>query len=392
MRALILTALVALPVAGQTDETSPDEEITTVFDEVEVPESMTADQARPALERSVAWLLSNQREDGGWATSVIESTWEAGFSVETYYAWQVCSSALACMALMAVEETPERRASLEAGLEWLCTTRMPKRGNHWDVDYVWTVLYGLAATVIAADDPRFQSEEWQTALNERGRLFYDLLVENQAPSGGWAYYDDPVFSNRPKWATSFCTALVLPYVDRAIERGWGDDRALLERAIRYVQRCSMPEGAYAYDLTPVPRINGGEHINRLKGSLGRIQVCNWGLAKTGDPRITDDLVSEGLENFFEHHRFLDVAYMRPIPHEAYYANAGYFYLFGHYYAAEAIELLPEDQREHWHAKLRPHLVKVQQESGLSVDFLGTGYLDVAGTAYTALALQLGMPD
>ena len=110
----------------------------------------------------------------------------------------------------------------------------------------------------------------------------------------------------------------------------------------------------------------------------------------GDERITLDRVREGLDAFFEEHRFLDVARMRPIPHEAYYANAGYFYLFAHYYAAEAIELLPPEEREAYHARLRPHLVKVQEKSGLSTDFLGTGYLDVAGTAFTALALDAGL--
>ena len=36
-----------------------------------------------------------------------------------------------------------------------------------------------------------------------------------ATSGGWAYYDDPPFTKQPTWATSFCTALVLPTLSRA---------------------------------------------------------------------------------------------------------------------------------------------------------------------------------
>ena len=85
-----------------------------------------------------------------------------------------------------------------------------------------------------------------------------------------------------------------------------------------------------------------------------------------------------------------MARMRPIPHEAWYANAGYFYFFGHYYAAEAIELLPEAEREARHARLRPHIVKTQRKDGSFCDFLGQGYLVVAGTAYASLALQLGL--
>ena len=111
----------------------------------------------------------------------------------------------------------------------------------------------------------------------------------------------------------------------------------------------------------------------------------------GEKKITPDRLRAGLESFFEHHRFLDVAYMDPRPHEAYYYNSGYFYMFGHYYAAKVIELLPEAEREGWHARLRPHLVKVMRQDGGSSDFLTSGYMMVAGTAFSALALGMGLP-
>jgi hypothetical protein len=141
----------------------------------------------------------------------------------------------------------------------------------------------------------------------------------------------------------------------------------------------------------VARITGGEHINRIKGSLGRIQVCNWGRAAAGDPRVTHDRIREGLEAFFEHHKFLDAARMRPIPHEAYYANAGYFYFFAHYYAAQAINLLPPEEREAWHARLRPHLAKTIRADGSTSDFLSSSYMILASTSYLSMALDLGLP-
>jgi len=159
-----------------------------------------------------------------------------------------------------------------------------------------------------------------------------------------------------------------------------------------VRRCALPNGAYSYDLTPVARLSGVEHINLVQGSLGRIQVCNWGLARAGVRQITDEVVRDGLQAFMEHHAFLDHVRTRPIPHEGYHANAGYFYYFGHYYAARAIELLPEEEREYWHARLRPHLVKTQWASGGVSDFLDSGYLVTASTSYLILALQEGLND
>ena len=362
----------------------------------EVPETMTADEARVALGRAVGWIVDFQNEDGSFASATIEVGLEAGFAVETYYAWQLASTALAIRALLAVEETPERRAALDKAAAWFLETRLPKRGDHWDVDYVWSQLYATTALVELAEDPRFADAELAPRIAERGRAYLDLLARNQSYAGGWGYYDDPPYTRRPKWGTSFSTACVLPHLDRALDLGWGSDleeggRPMLARALTYVQRCALPNGAYAYDLRVIPRVSG-ESINDVKGSLSRIQVGNWARHELGDRRITDDVLREGLAAFFAEHKFLDAAFMRPRPHEAYYANAAYFYHFGHHYAAEAIELLPADERAAWHARLRPELVKTQRADGSLTDFLGSGYLKLASTAYTVLALQVGIDD
>jgi hypothetical protein len=127
----------------------------------------------------------------------------------------------------------------------------------------------------------------------------------------------------------------------------------------------------------------------VKGSLGRIQVGNWALRQAGDPGITDAVLRRGLEQFFEHHRFLAVARMRPVPHEAYYMNAGYFFYFGHYYAALAIELLPAAEREAFRVQLRQKLLATQRSDGSYCDFLGSTYMVTASTAFATLGLMAG---
>ena len=352
----------------------------------------SAEVAREARDLSLEWLLDQQREDGSWAWGAMDSLQETFFNVETFYAWKLASHAIVCMALLQVEPSPRVEQSLERALDYLCSTRSPKRGNDWDIDYTWGALYAYVACTEAAADARFGPAPWSARLRSAGERYLGILLKLQTPFGGWAYYDDPIFSQRPKWDTSFCTAMVLPALEFGLQAGWLEDRAVLERAQRYVERCALPNGAYTYSLRPIPRISGGESINRIKGSLSRIQVCNWGLAKTGIKKITEERVREGLGQFMQHHRFLDAARMRPIPHEAYYANAGYFYMFGHYYAAEAIGLLPEEEREDWHAQLRPHLLRAQNKDGASVDFLNSSYDKVACTAYLVLGLTLGLPS
>mgnify|MGYP006182762873 CR=1 FL=1 len=54
------------------------------------------------------------------------------------------------------------------------------------------------------------------------------LIERtfESVDGGWGYYDDPIYSRRPKWATSFSTALVLPALAEGERLGWVDDARL----------------------------------------------------------------------------------------------------------------------------------------------------------------------
>jgi hypothetical protein len=352
--------------------------------------AVDVDEARTRLGKAVRWLLAEQRSDGAWGSGAIDSVQFTGFSVETYYVFQYAANSLAFMALCSIDASEERDRAAAKALTWLLDSRLPKRGNDWDVDCTWAALYGFQAMVAASSDPRFQTEALWERVNQRGADLYALLEHNQEPLGGWGYYEGPVVSNRPTWSTSFATSCVIPALVRARGMGWKIDPAVIERAVRYVERCRTPAGAYMYDLRPLPR-SGGESIDDVKGSLGRIQVSNWALRRAGVASVTDERLREGLEAFFEHHKFLDVARMRPIPHEAYYANAAYFYMFAHCYAAQAINELPEPERAAWHRRLRAHLAKIQWEDGSSLDFPNMSCMQTAGTAFSILAFQAGIP-
>ena len=351
---------------------------------------LAREDVRAPLEKAADFLVSMQNEDGSLGNGSPECLLELGFAPETYYAWQVASQSLACMALARCSPTPERERALERALAWLCETRIPTRGSDWDTDHTWSALYGFVALETLADDPRFSSPGWAARVRDRALGFYEVLERQQALSGGWAYYDNPPYLARPTWATSFCTALVLPALVSARDRGWKIADTVIDKALVYVRRCELPGGAYGYDLTPVPRLSGVEHINRIEGSLGRTQVCNWARVTCGDARVTPDVVRAGVDAFFRDRAFLDHVRTRPIPHEGFHANAGYFYFFAHYYVAKAIGLLPAEDRELLHARLRPHLVKTQYANGGTSDFLDSSYMLIASTSYFILTLEEGL--
>lgn len=359
-------------------------------DETAKPDLGTKAAATAGADRALAFLVTTQHPDGSWGTRSTDSLFDDGFATETYYCWQVGAHCLATLALRRAAETPERRAALEKAVRWLVTTAMPMRGSTWDNDAVWAWLYGTVATTELYQDARFQQDEWRGQVAFRGKEFVHWLEQNQVPDGGFGYYDDPTFSRRPKWGTSFSTSAVLPALGVAMQIGWAKDGEMAARAAKYIRKCRLPNGAYEYDLSPVPRVRGGEEINNVRGSLGRIQVCNWALHEFGDETLTIDAIRTGVERFFEHHRFLSVARMRPIPHEAYYANAGYFFYFGHFYCSQTIELLPEGEREPFRAQLRQKLLETQRPDGSFCDFQGTSYMTTSSTAFAAMGLLAGL--
>lgn len=356
---------------------------------------LSPESAHEALGRTLDYLVSHQRPDGSWGVGVPDDLNELGFALDSYYAWNQAANALVLMALMDAPRADaplgsERSRALARGIDWLCTARLAHRGADWDVDSTWATLYGFICLVQAAGDPRFTAEPRRQRIRDRAMEYYADLVLRQTLEGGWAYYDDPPFTHKPTWATSFCTALVLPALLDARELGWDVDPELARRAQRAVERCSLPNGAYTYDVSLTRRGHGGLSINQVPGSLGRIQVCNWALARAGTARVTPDVLREGLEAFFTQHAYLDMARTRPIPHEGFFANAGYFYFFGHYYAAKVIGLLPEAERELWHRRLRYHITKTLSDAGSCSDFMSSSYQVNAGTAYAALVLGAGL--
>ena len=352
-------------------------------------EPLSREDVVQALQKAMGHLIEIQNADGSWGGGGPESTLEDNFALETYASWRLGAHAIGCMALMgSARGDLQQEQALEKAVDWLCAVSLPERDSDWDVDYVWAAVYGFSACVDLLQDKRFQVDPWVGRLEERGKEFLAVLVGHQALSGGWAYYDFAPYAKTPTWATSFTTAAVLPALFDATQKlKWEIEERVLARAVRYVDRCALPNGAYAYDLTPNLSTGGIESINQVQGSLSRIQVCNWALHRAGVKRITPEVLRKGLENFFRYHGFLDHVRTRPIPHEGFNANAGYFYFFGHYYAAKVIALLPAAERAEWYKKLSPHLAKTQWANGGASDFLRPPYMVVASTSFLLSGLQ-----
>ena len=357
-----------------------------------------AAEARAGVAKGLEFLRSVQEQNGAFGHWRHPES-EFWSNPEGHKAWQAASAVVAAMALMDAGSSVEDAAALDRAIDFLCAGAVVQRPSDWDTDNVWAYVYGLAGLARAAADPRYGASADPTragAIAATGARLLDKLWLYQTPNGGWAYYDMETLTYRPSWATSFTTAVAVLGLLDARALGWAVDETRLRRAVAALQRCRLPSGAYTYNVETFPSPGGLEHIDQVKGSLSRIQVCNLALWRAQrelgiDSKLTVDELRQGLQYFFREHKFLDVALKKPIPHEAYYYNSGYFYFFGHYYAAFVIELLPEADQQHFAPLLWREILKLQQKDGSMWDYYMSSYGKPYGVAFGVGALQRTLP-
>lgn len=373
-----LTAI-ALFSPTEDDKTPPPPKARVEVDDDSVIASIT---------RGVDYLLANQNADGSWG-GVKNATFTSAFgNPATYHCWTVGTTGLSTISVLELGRDANSLKAAERGVEYLILNAKLVRPADWDVDNVWGLIYGLTAISRALQHPHFAEHAMTARMREAAATYVEGMAKYQSPKGGWGYYANPNAGWRPEWATSFTTASGLIALVEARAAGITVDDKVFNGAVKAIEACRLPTGAYTYNIEPRPSRGSLmlESIDNVRGSLGRIQVCNYALTRAG-AKLPEGALTKGLDLFFEHHKFLDVARNKPIPHEAYYANAAYFYLFGHYYASRVLELLPPEERARYRDRLRTEIMKCQQSDGATWDFWIANCTKPYGTSFSVLGLS-----
>lgn len=369
--------------------------------DAKVPTQPTVDDVRGCIARGVDFLLRDQNPDGSWGSvrnDISNIFWS---NPETHRAWIVATTALVCMAFEQLDRTPGAlsdahaaavRSAYDRGIDYVLKNFDVKRPNDWDLDNVWAYVYGLQILADAYQNPRYAADNLRREkLKSAGQNTVDTLWKYQTASGGWGYYDFEVHAQPSAWATSFTTAVGVMALASARDAGWNVDPKRFEIAARALRRCRLPNGAYTYSVDGLPNPGRSEWIDQVKGALGRIQVCNLALLEAGD-EVPQEKLKTGVAQFFREHRFLDIARGKPIPHESYYYNSGYFYFFGHYYAAQIIARLPAADRSAIWPRLRYEIIKCQEKDGSMWDYYMNTYHKPYGTSYGLMTLAFSLAD
>lgn len=344
-----------------------------------------------AITQGCTFLLESQNSNGSWGSP----TQTKGLNIYapipgSHRAFRLAVSALSISALLETKSKDEKfKACIKKGTDFLLL-ELPKlrRATPMAIYNIWSHSFGIEA--LCRLSRITQNYEAKRKIHEVIKQQVDMLRKYESIDGGWGYYDFRAQTKKPSGSSiSFVNATGLIALKDAEKVGVKVPPKLVNRAIAAIHRQKLPDHSYLYGEYLKYRPRRG--INRPAGSLGRSQACNYALQLWGDTNVNEEVHSICLDRLFNRNGWLDVARKRPIPHESWFAVAGYFFYYGHLYASRCISALSLEKKQKYQKKLIDVLLPLQEKDGSWWDFPLYNYHKPYGTAMAILSLQSCLP-
>jgi len=346
-----------------------------------------AEDIEASIRRGVEFLIKRQNPGGSWGSARRTK----GFNIYapapgSHLAFRAAVTSLCVSALIeSGDDSRQVAAAIERGEKWMFDNLADVRRPTAEAIYNnWAYPFAIQA-LVRLHEYRSDMKERQQEIRRLIEGQVEMLGRYECIDGGWAYYDFVAKTQKPSGSTmSFVTATVLVALGEAKQLGIEVPKRLTDRAVASIHRQAKPDFSYCYGeyLKNHPM----RPINRPGGSLGRSQACNIALRLWGDERVTDEVLTTWLDRLFARNLWLDIGRKRPVPHESWFSVAGYFFYYGHYYAALCIEQLDEDQRGGFQDHLATILLRLQEKDGSWWDYPLYDYHQQYGTAMALMSL------
>lgn len=379
-------------VAGPETETAP--QVLLDAPKPKPVEPPSAEAVEDSIRRGVDYILQRQLSNGAWGSARRTK----GLNIYapapgSHHAFRAAVTSLCISALIeSGDSRKEVAAAVDAGEKWLLANLKSVRRATPDAIYNnWAHAYSIQALV----DLYHYRQGAGKREGDNGKLLeeikdhiawqIDMLGRYECVDGGWAYYDMAAGTQKPSGSSlCFVSSTVLIALKEAEDIGVAVPRKLVDRAVASIERQRRPDFAYMYGEYLKYRLQC--YINRPGGSLGRSQVCNLAMRLWGDEKTTLEVMRVWLDRLFVRNMWLDIGRKRPIPHESWMQVAGYFYYYGHFYAACCIEQFPAEERPYFQGHLAHILLPLQEKDGSWWDYPFYDYHQQYGTALAVMSL------
>jgi hypothetical protein len=263
-----------------------------------------------------------------------------------------------------------------------------RRATPMAIYNVWSHAYGIQALVNLLNSSF--GKDGEQKIKEIIVQQISMLEKYESIDGGWGYYDFNAQTKQPSGSSiSFVNATCLVALKQAQDVGFTIPSKMASKALDAIRRQRLPDHSYLYGEYLKYRPRRG--INRPAGSLGRSHACNLALQLWGDQTVTEEIHKLCLDRLIKRNGWLDMARKRPIPHESWFAVAGYFFYYGHLYASLCIEKLPITDQPSYKEKLAEILIPLQEKDGSWWDFPFYNYHQQYGTAMALISLKHCLP-
>ncbi|MBI4718817.1 MAG: terpene cyclase/mutase family protein [Planctomycetes bacterium] len=293
-------------------------------------------ELRAAIEKGLQWLADNQAPDGAYGHL-------------SHYGPHVGITALAGLAFMSDGNMPGRGRHGEPVARSLSfILAHSSESGLLTAETSHGPMYGHGfATLFLAEiygmDPRPE-------IRETLRKAVRLIVSTQNDEGGWRY--QPV-RNDADISVTICQVMALRAARNA---GIYVDKGVIDKAITYVKQSQNPDGGFRYMLS-----SGGSAFARSAAGVAALQYAGI---------YSGEEIERGLEYLSRYTPPKE----RTVGH----------YFYGHYYAAQAMFLAGDAYWPKWFPAIRAELLEKQEPEGFWRGQAGHEY----GTAMALIILQM----